>query len=54
MKGGLHVLGGGTDGVGVGLSAQGPHLGLHLWRAAGHTPGADLQVDACKGERSEQ
>ena len=48
------MLGGGSDGVGVGLSAQGPHLGLHLWRAAGHTPGADLQVDAWKGERSEQ
>ena len=35
------------DGVGVGLPAQGPHLCLHLWSAARHPTGADLQVDAC-------
>ena len=47
MEGGLHVMCGRLDGVGVGLPAQGPHLCLHLWGAARHPTGADLQVYAC-------
>ena len=54
VKSCLHVLGGGPDGARVSLPAQShrPHLRLHLRGAAGHPPGADLQVDSCAGELS--
>ena len=52
MEGGLHVMCGRLDGVGVGLPAQGPHLCLHLRGAARHPSGAYLQVDSCAGELS--
>ena len=38
---------GGRQGLAVGLPGQGPQLGLHVWGAAGHSTGADLEVDAC-------
>ena len=44
------MLGGGPDGARVSLPAHRPHLRLHLRCAAGHPPGADLQVDSCAGE----
>ena len=46
VEAGLEVGGGGGQGLAEAVSGQGHQLGLHVWGAARHTAGADLQVDS--------